>query len=208
MPPKTASNSIRHSLEHNGVNFFIDNNPYPQIHLKLSEIVKRYNVENVSDYKIIQIVREPYHKFVSSFFFQKKIVPQEFDVIFRNYSLEEFSEHLVDSLKSENFIESFYGNKSYVEYCIKSGKSWGGSRLYDTQKSWNDLGLDVTYFKLENIKDDTSELEKFIGIPIKKLSHINSQNIQTRYTELITPRVRDIVIEIFKEDFKEFGYEI
>ena len=77
MPPKTASNSIRTTLEEQGVVFLKDTQKLPQVHLKLSEIINRYDIDNLDDYKIIQIVRNPYSRFVSSFFFQKKNYPQQ-----------------------------------------------------------------------------------------------------------------------------------
>ena len=81
MPPKTASNSIRTLLEQFDYVFYQDSKiKYPQIHLKLSEIIKLYDVNNLNEYNIIQVVRNPYHRFISSFFFQKKIIPSGYSV--------------------------------------------------------------------------------------------------------------------------------
>jgi hypothetical protein len=67
MPPKTASNSVRILLEQFGYNFYKDLNlsNIPQIHLMLSEIIKLYNIVDLEEYKIIQVVRDPYHRYVS-----------------------------------------------------------------------------------------------------------------------------------------------
>ena len=207
MPPKTASNSIRTSLENQGVIFHKDNQTLPQIHLKLSEIIDRYNINKLDDYKIIQIVRDPYLRFISSYFFQKKITPNNNEVIFRNYDLEEFSTHLLNSKKTNNFLESFYGDTSFVNHQIKNGISWGGSRFYDTQTSWNDLGEQINYFKLEEISNNTNKIKELTNLPIVGLTHLNSQNLSIDYNELITPKIKDIVIELFEEDFTTFGYE-
>lgn len=208
MPPKTASNSIRVLLEQHGYFFSKDSKHlnYPQIHLKLSEIVDFYNVKNLEEYKIIQITRDPYHRYISSFFFQKRIVPQNFTVKFKNYDLVEFSKHLLFSKKTNNFIDSFYGDSSFVNYTINNGISWGGTRFYDKQVEWNDLGVNVKYFKLDDINNDITELRNFLDLPIKGLPLINSQGLTFDYLSLITPEIKEIVIELFDKDFDNLNY--
>lgn len=207
MPPKTASNSIRTTLETQGVVFYKDNQILPQIHLKLSEIVNRYVINDLENYKIIQIVRDPYLRFVSSFFFQKRIILNNHNIIFKDYDLEEFSTHLLNSKKTNNFLESFYGDTSFIHNQINNGISWGGSRFYDTQTSWNDIGEKISHFKLEEFSNNVNKFKEITNLSIKDLFHINSQNLRLDYTELITPKIKDIVIELFEEDFINFGYK-
>ena len=206
MPPKTASNSIRVLLQHFEYVFSINYKVVlPQIHLKLSEIINLYHVTDLSEYKIIQITRNPYYRYVSSFFHQNRIIPEKYNLNFKNYNLTEFSKHLLDSKKSNNFIESFYGDTSFINTSIKSGESWGGSRLFDSQLSWNDVGTDVKYFKLENLSSDISELGNFLGVNLKKLPMVNSGGLNN-HMDLITPEIKDIIIELFNEDFTKFNY--
>lgn len=209
MPPKTASNSIKLLLEQNGYIFSKDSKSqnYPQIHLKLSEIVEQYNVDNVDDYKIVQIIRDPYQRYVSSFFFQKKIVPNFYTPKFKGFGIEEFTTHLYESKKSDNFIKSFYGDTSFVDLAINAGIGWGGSRLFDTQLGWNDLGLNVSYFKLEDMNDSVGELGGFLNLNNSKLPTVNSQNLTFDYMSLISPNIKEIIIELFDEDFEPLGYK-
>lgn len=209
MPPKTASNSIRGLLETSGFVFCKEEHPinHPQIHLKLSEIVELYNVDNLEDYKIIQVTRNPYIRFVSSFFFQHKILPRDYVPTFKNYNLEQFTKHLVQAINSKDFIKSFYGDPSFVHHNIRNGINWGGSRLYDTQVSWNDTNHEITYFKLEHISHDLTPLKEFLQLECAELPNINSQKLQFDYTSLLTPDVKQIISNIFCEDFMKFGYE-
>lgn len=209
MPPKTASNSIRTLLEESGFIFSTDSKTpnYPKIHLKLSEIIEEYDVQNLADHKIIQIVRNPYDRYISSFFFQRKILPDHYTPKFKEYDLSEFSKHLLESKKSNDFVKSFYGDTKFVDTCIRVGKSWGGSRLYDTQLGWNDLNEKVNYFKLEDIKNSVGELSEFLGLTHNQLPVVNSQNLEFDYMSLITPEVKNIIIELFEEDFDHFGYD-
>jgi hypothetical protein len=207
MPPKTASNSIRVLLEQFGYVFFKDSKiNYPQIHLKLSEIVELYDIRNLDDYKIIQVVRNPYSRFISSYFFQKKIIPDWVDVKFKNFDLNSFSNHLLESKNTDDFVLNFYGNNSFVNDCIQSGKSWGGVRFYDKQVDWNDVGVDVKYFKLEELSKETEQLQSYLNLPNGKLPKVNSQELVFDYFELLTPDVKDIVVKLFEEDFEKFDY--
>jgi hypothetical protein len=209
MPPKTASNSIRTLLEQFGYVFYKDLKKinYPQIHLKLSEIIEIYNVNNLDEYKVIQVVRNPYHRFVSSFFFQKKIIPVGYSIKFKDFDLNKFSKHLLESKSTNNFVENFYGDTSFVNDCIQSGRSWGGTRFYNKQVDWDDVGVDVKYFKLEELSKSTIELQSYLNLPDEKLPKVNSQELVFDYLELITPEVKDIVIKLFDEDFNKFGYK-
>jgi virulence-associated protein VapD len=207
MPPKTASNSIRTLLEQFGYVFYQDSKiKSPQIHLKLSEIIKLYDVNNLNEYNIIQVVRNPYHRFISSFFFQKKIIPSGYSIKFKNFDLNEFTNHLLDSKRSNDFVSNFYGDTSFVNDCIQSGKSWGGTRFYDKQVDWNDVCVDVKYFKLEELSEETTQLQSYLNLPNEKLPKVNSQGLVLDYFELLTPDVKDIVVKLFKEDFEKFEY--
>ena len=207
MPPKTASNSVRVLLEQSGWTFCKEPIPsQPTIHLKLSELIESYGIDNPSDYKIIQITRNPYTRFVSSFYFQKKILPNNYNPIFKDYSISEFTHHLKESKKSSDFIKAFYGDVSFVINNIKNGINWGGSRLYDTQVSWNDLNQNVIYFKLEELINDITPLKQLLNLGSSNLPNINSQEIGIDYTSLLTPDVIQSIMDMFHADFKTLGY--
>jgi hypothetical protein len=206
MPPKTASTSTTWMLENLGYVFSLKTKiVYPRSHMKLSEILDMYNVNNFDEYKVMQIVRNPYHRFVSAFYFYKKIIPIDYNPTFKNYNFLDFSNHLYQSKKTDNFVKNFYGDELYVNRCIRNGISWGGTRLHDTQLSWDDVGVDVKYFKMETLSSDVSELESYLETPIKKFPRLNSQNLQN-YKSLITPEIKQIVTELFDEDFNKFDY--
>jgi hypothetical protein len=151
-------------------------------------------------------VRNPYHRFISSFFFQKKIIPSGYSIKFKNFDLNEFTNHLLESKRSNDFVSNFYGDTSFVNDCIQSGRSWGGIRFYDKQVDWNDVCVDVKYFKLEELSEETTQLQSYLNLPNEKLPKVNSQGLVLDYFELLTPDVKDIVVKLFKEDFEKFEY--
>jgi hypothetical protein len=208
MPPKTASNSLRETMMNNGIKF---SNPIkkistPLIHLKLDEIIKIFEVGNLSNYKILQVTRDPYTRFVSSYFHLIRITQNVGQFKFSNYDFPTFTHHFYESIKSENFIKNFYGDTSFVDNCINNGISWGGSRLFDTQKSWSNSNSNVSYFKLEDISKEISSVNDFLSTEIYFLSNINKSNLEHKYDSMLTPNIKEIILEIFEEDFKFFNY--
>lgn len=208
MPPKTASNSLKETMSQNGVQFSnpIEKISTPLIHLKLSEIVKIFKVNNLSEYKILQVTRDPYTRFVSSYFHLMKITHNVASIKFSNYDFPTFTNHFYKCIKSENFIKEFYGNTYFVEHCINNGISWGGTRLFDTQKSWRDMESNISYFKLEDISKEISSVNNFLSTKISSLSNINKSNLEHKYDSMLTPKIKDIILEIFEEDFNILGY--
>ena len=208
MPPKTASTSLTNTLKKSGISFLIPNQvTSPLSHLKLDEIIKIYDVHNLAEYKILQVVRDPYQRFISAYFQLMKIIHNVDNIKFKNYELNQFTKHLYESKKSENFITNFFGNTSFVENKIKNNEGWGGTRLFDTQISWKNLDCEITYFKLEDISRDVSSLSNLINLPINSFDFLNSTG-KKNYLEMIDEEMKRIINELFYDDFKSFQYLI
>jgi hypothetical protein len=209
MPPKTASNAIRETLENNGVVFSvpIQKKLTPIIHLKLDEIVNLYDIQSLDEYKIFQIVRNPYHKFISGYYHQMRISPPGKGYKFIDYNITQFANHLYNSKKSKNFLEEFYGDTSFVYSHINSGLNWGGSRFFDTQSSWKNIDCNVKYFKLEEIKDNLSPIGEFLKLPLITLNKVNFGPRLKNHSDSIDSECKEIIDELFNDDFVNFGYE-
>ena len=207
MPPKTASNSLKDCLRNAGVEFEeMTKYTLPEIHLFLSEIVKIYEVDDLSTYKIIQIVRNPYERFVSSYFHQLRIL-QNIETNLDGLDFKEFSLHLKDCLLSDkDFLQRFYGRTDFIDKFISSGKSWAGTRLYLNQHQWNDMGANIEYFKLESLAENINTLSKFLDLELSNLPRKNTNKSESNYKELLTKEINEIIELIFKKDFQYFNY--
>ena len=102
LPPKTASNSLRKLLMDSGFYFRppIRKVDYPIYHLTLSEICYVYNIpiDQLTNYKIIQIVRNPYDRFISAWFHQM-------DILKTKMSLDELIEKLLFAVQiDKNYV--------------------------------------------------------------------------------------------------------
>jgi hypothetical protein len=204
MPPKTASNSIKEMLRMSGVNLTPPKKQtVPHIHLKLSEIKDQYELENFGQYKIIQVVRNPYERMVSSYFHYLRLAPNSKH---SELTFQKFLEVVLECYNSSNFLNCFYDDLEFINNSINSKIHWGGSRLFNSQSSWNDLIFNLTYFKLEDLGVSTSLISEFMGVSLCNLSRINQNNSTSDYSHLLSPINKSLIQKIFFEDFERFSY--
>lgn len=203
MPPKTASNSIKEMLRMSGVNLLPPKKQtLPHIHLKLSEIKNEYELVNLLSYNIIQVVRNPYDRMVSSYYHQLRLLPNS---KFKEIDFQKFLELLLECYCHQNFLECFYEDLSFIDKSIDSKIHWGGSRLFNLQSSWNDLNHDLVYFKLEDLKVNISPLSDFMGLELTHLPKINNNPI-TDYSNLLSSKNKELIEKIFVKDFETYSY--
>jgi hypothetical protein len=203
MPPKTASNSIKEMLRISGVNLTSPKKQtLPHIHLKLSEIKNEYELVNLLNYKIIQVVRNPYDRMASAYYHQLRLLPNS---KFKEIGFQKFLELLLECYYHQNFLECFYEDLTFIDNSISSKMHWGGSRLFNLQSSWNDLNHDLFYFKLEDLRVNINPLSDFMGIKLTHLPKINDNSI-TDYSTLLSPKNKELIEKIFVKDFETYSY--
>lgn len=205
-PPKTGSNSLKTYLNNNGLDFdeAFKIVKHPTIHLTLNELIKMHEVwkEQLVDYKIIQIVRNPYDRFVSAFLHQNRMLETKLDF---NQTIEAVSESkMLLPNNCEEFFQDFYvlgwAEKSYRE------NNWGGLRLWYEQNWYNDLFANVKTFKLEDLQNDTTELNNYLKIEGGEFPKEN-QFGEGNYMDYYTDEQKRIVAKLYERDFLLYGYD-
>jgi hypothetical protein len=207
LPPKTASNSLVQTLMNNGLTPDSQSKKYPisKIHLKLDEIMDRYDIESLEGYKVIQVTRDPYLRFMSSYFHQIRMVESQ-NVLVGKHDFTVFLNHLSSTINSPNFIKDFYGDDSFVNWDIDNNSTWGGIRLYHSQHSWKNVDCNYYHFKLEDILNDISGISNLVGLDLPPLITLNKNPLRVSYDKYLTDTNKKIIRNMFSIDFDTFSY--
>lgn len=207
-PPKTASTSISNAFLRSNIKFDTSNKilDYPIFHLKLSEMVEWHDLININDYKILQFTRNPYHRFVSSFYQLLRITSGNTNLSFYKMDFKEFVRHFDKSKSAENFTKYFFGDDSHYHENIRLKKNWSGVRMFDEQVSYNDLNETINYFKIEDTLNNMSLVSELIGSDISVVNNLNKNPVEIDYDNLLDEESMEIIYRNFINDFEKLGY--
>lgn len=208
-PPKTASTSLGDLFKRAGINFsesikIVD---YPVFHPRLSEICELHNVKNHKEYTILQFTRNPYYRFVSSYYQLIRISPNNEKIAFHGMNFQEFVLHVDRCKSSENFIKNFFGDDSHYLENLRTKKSWSGVRMFDEQVAHNDLGGKINYFKIEDLPNNLKIVSNLISLEIGPIYNLNRNTVKVDYDNLLDSECKEIIYKNFISDFEVLGYE-
>ena len=203
-PSKCSTHSLKTFLESVGVEF---DKPIRDVnhlfyHPLLTEICYAYYIplQHLPEYKIIQVVRNPYDRMISSYFSQRQIFPL----------LPTFNGFLNNLLRSkyllpwnvDEFYTQFYGDLAYKNHSL-SYENWGGLRFYYEQNWWETNITQATVFKLEELSNDSRNLCNFLGVNHQPYPKVNSKN----YDKItLTPENKEAIYNLYHNDFEIYNY--
>jgi hypothetical protein len=204
IPPKTGGTSLHKCLIDSG----IEVSTYAYKHLFLSEVVDVFRIKDIIAYKIVQITRNPYTRFCSVYYNQLKVIQKIFLNGLDEMTISEFSKHFLKSLNTDDFIQNFYDDSEFINSLVNPRNSWGGARGLLPQNKWNDLGLNVSFLKLEDISKDVNYLSNHIGLNLINME-VKKANVKNKesYSGILTDDVKKIIKEVYREDFLKLGYD-
>jgi len=204
IPPKTGGTSLHKCLIDSG----IEVSTYAYKHLFLSEVVDVFRIKDIIAYKIVQITRNPYTRFCSVYYNQLKVIQKIFLNGLDEMTISEFSQHFLKSLNTDDFIQNFYEDSEFINSLVNPRNSWGGARGLLPQNKWNDLGLNVSFLKLEDISKDVNYLSNHIGLNLINME-VKKANVKNKesYSGILTDDVKKIIKEVYREDFLKLGYD-
>jgi hypothetical protein len=185
--PKTGGTSINKFF-----NDTFDNNERHFGHPYLSEYIydkKTDKHSNLNDYFKFTIVRNPYDRLVSAFFYIKEDSEFPFDISFRKKW----------KLKDDTF-ESFVKEKLPIILANKDTRP----RHFKPQVEFGTTGLDYIG-SFNTMQDDMNIICNKIGIERQDLPHLNS-SIHKSYTEYYNEELSDIVKTLYFNDFNNYDH--
>lgn len=206
MPAKTASQSLKECLMDSSI-VFDEIKSRPKIHLTLSELMREFRIgrDELESYKIVQLVRNPYDRFISAYFHQMRLIPGRAEgVTVRGMDIRTFSEHFQRCIFKVNFLNCFYGNTDFIKGNLKTGKNWSGTRALMAQADWNDVGAKVKYFRIEDLSDGMDPVSDHLGIYLPDMPRKNESGIEK--TNDLYEEVCSVVDYVYDIDFHTLGY--
>jgi len=186
--PKTGSDSISRTLKKNDINW--SRIPYKHRHrshtsymMNINFLKKTFQIKDIVNYFTFTIVRNPWDRCVSSFYWfeKQKWIDEKYN--FKSY---------IKSYFNNEFGDIKYSQKMRCKYTWLVNES-------------DDIKIDFIG-KFENIQNDFSIICEKIGINQRKLPHINKTK-HKHYTEYYDDETREIVAEKYAKDIEYFGYK-
>jgi hypothetical protein len=175
--PKAAGSSLRNYILNNRIDY-----------IGHDERIHPEKPDGTYDY-VFTIVRNPYDRVVSAYYYLRRGGGSHDDVKDgREYCHRKFPEFIKQDLKR--------ASKKQIHF--KPMHYW----VYDRCQ------VKATHIaKMENIKRDLIKIAEELKLPIPDpIPHAN-RTVHPESEELYTKELREIVYNIYKKDFKLFGYE-
>tara|TARA_R110000796_G_scaffold75286_1_gene168952 strand:- start:1545 stop:2285 length:741 start_codon:yes stop_codon:yes gene_type:complete len=230
LPPKCGTSSFEKYVRENIslLNGGVDLN-YTKRHTYLSQEIKKVDGD-IQNFKIYQLCRNPIDRLVSSYYFIQKIIqgqklrtPHKRNPlknirpknIFQNYTFEEIlniilpdinsflmSQEFISKMKNKNLNLPVLPVHMKNPYALVKSYAW----FYLPQTQWNNLNLDVTYIKLEDLAKDCTILSEIFqeNLP-NQFPHKNISN-NTNSLDYFNKHTLNLVKNSYKEDYELCNY--
>ena len=186
--PKTAGTSIRNSFDMNGYDKKVVRKSYP--HSRCSE-VKEYCGEKIWDeYFKFSFVRNPFDRFVSTYFYFKDYGRDNFGDMLTGYIVNRFSSF-------EDFTKNFINipSKLFAYPHFNEQVCWTSNMDFDF------IG------RFENVEEDFKTICKKIEKPYRRMPHHKRSRNRKHYTEYYNDETRQIIENKYAKDLDHFGYK-
>lgn len=154
-----------------------------------------FDKNKFEDYWKFTVVRNPYDRLVSAFFFLKAGGRNNIDLKWSKKNLKNINnfENFVIELEKEEFRKS-----------ILSWQHFKPQYLYLLN---NKEKIDLDFIaRIESIEQDFKTIKKHLGINGATLKHSNKSE-RKNWTEYYNKKTKKIVYQIYKEDFELLNYE-
>lgn len=211
--PKTGGTMMRYWSEMNIPDLMTEGvcSKYPGTivdrHWQLNKIQQVWNNPGT----VFVFVRNPYARLVSQFHWvgqaAKKRLAEKYP-----YHQEKFIQYDILESKSydkgfDRYVRKLY-NKDYSEIWFDKWRYENGWTRADTQTSWINGGKIDIVIKLEEIESKFSIIQELLGCnaPFPKVALNASEH--DHYSTYYTSETRQMVTEMFRDDFDQFNYEI
>jgi hypothetical protein len=165
------------------------------------------NKDILNDYFVFTIIRNPYDRFVSEYRFNRELDESNFDYYCENF------ESIWDKKYNRLIKLNSPPDKNIKE--IADGVYNNIHRISQTdylKGTYSDFINKINYVnkfvRFETIEEDMNYVFKNIGISNTKLPHLNSSNkLKSIHKDInMDEKNKEIIYDLYKDDFINFGY--
>lgn len=152
-------------------------------HSRIKDIYGLVNQEQIEEYFIFTIVRNPWDRMVSYYHWLKE---QKFD-------------HAAIRIANECNFTGFLKHP-VIQFSLKNDATL--TYISDRQ------GIDQCnmYLKVENLSQDAGNLEQSLGLKLAKIPHDNISNRDKDYAGYYDAECKNIIGKVFADDIEKFEY--
>lgn len=171
-------------------------------HLLASEYVRFGYVsdEIFNSYFKFAYVRNPFSRVVSTFNYKEKMIrltkrmkdyPHTLEDFVTNWLPKEFNHKPVYETYPHKYPGNYYFLRPQSDFVYgEDGKPM----------------VDVTY-QLEGIKENHKEILGYLHNDKIRLRHVNAPETRAATVADLTPKMQQIIVDLYKDDFANFGYD-
>ena len=184
--PKTAGTSISRFFQEKQISICIQ----PELHASIHDIKSDFP-QAYKNYRKFTVVRNPYDRMVSWYFFLKE------SAVLAGFDLE-----TVFPFNFIKWIEDPF-KVNFTRWKLDtSDENKKGIPFLQPQHMWLDDTVNI--LRYENLNKDLNKFfEKKINLPLKNKSNLKKEHFLNYYNK----HALDIVYERYKEDFEKFNYK-
>lgn len=168
----------------------------PEKHLTLTEYQSMY--PDTRDYYSFTIVRNPWDRLVSQYFFTRRVT--------QNFKYGFFKDNKVEDTSFQSFIHNIVGKG--IPYTKHSYNTKTSKQSWDSNSDQlNYINMNITRIcKFESLQFEFNIICDEINIPRHQLPH-NNPTKHKHYTEYYDDETKQIVADLFAKDIEYFGYQ-
>lgn len=201
--PKTAGKSLLKEIKKNFHVETIKNTRtiYDNYHSTINDAIENFNV--ATTYQKITVVRNPWSRVTSWFFFRKNILERGIKEMIKNGSARKLSYTSIDEIRTELTCM----NKGLSEWIsFYKDRPWDHTwfSLSTTQSKWLGNFKFDDIIKFETINIDTKKIELFRDFNLEKTN--SSYNSQIDYRDVYDTESKNLIDKMYQEDIDRFNY--
>lgn len=202
--PKTAGKSLLREIKKNFSTEVIENDRTINDNYHSTIIDAEEKISNIDEYKKITVIRNPWSRVTSWFFFRKGVLEKSLKEIRKTGTARKLSYENQSDIHQE--LDSMNkGLGHWLKFYANRPWDYTWFSLSTQQSRWLDNHEFQHIIKFENIDEDVKKIDIFKNFNLTK-SNI-SYNSLIDYRQIYDTETKNFVSKLYEEDIEKFQYQ-